>query len=115
MLIYALNFLLGIVLFSYKNTLEISSSELAIIFTIFLLILSLFRRFKALSINIIIFALGFAWTRVFFSNIINGKIKDIYLNKSINITGLIYELPEILEGLIMLDTICANASDNESY
>ncbi len=95
MLIYALNFLLGIVLFSYKNTLEISSSELAIIFTIFLLILSLFRRFKALSINIIIFALGFAWMGVFSSSIINGKIKDIYLNKSINITGLISELPEI--------------------
>ena len=60
MLIYALNFLLGISVFSFKNTLEISNNEWSVILCGFLVILALFKRHKLLALNGLIFLLGFA-------------------------------------------------------
>lgn len=57
MLIYVLNFLLGISVFSFKNTLEISNRE----WGGFLVVLVLFKRHKSLALNGLVFLLGFAW------------------------------------------------------
>jgi len=94
MLIYALNFLFGILLFSSKNTLLITGAEWMVIFAIFLAIFTLFRRYKSLSLNLGFLLLGFAWMGVISIQILNTQIKEIYLNKPILVTGEIIGLPE---------------------
>lgn len=94
MFIYALNFLLGISLFSLKNTLPITGVEWGIIFTLILAIFTLFRRHQSLSLNLVFFLLGFAWMGFISTQVLNTKVKEIYLNKPILVTGEIIELPE---------------------
>ncbi|MDC9714290.1 MAG: DNA internalization-related competence protein ComEC/Rec2 [Gammaproteobacteria bacterium] len=94
MLIYALNFLLGIGLFSLKNTLQISPVEWGLFFTLILAISISFKRYKALSLNLATLVLGFVWMSLISTQVLNTQIKDIYLNKPILITGEIVELPE---------------------
>ena len=94
MLIYALNFLLGISIFSFKNTLEISSSEWLVILCSFLAISVLFRRKKTLAINGLIFLLGFAWMGWFSTQNFSTHVEDIYLNQPILVTGIVADLPE---------------------
>jgi len=95
MLIFALNFLLGISVFSFKNTLEISNSEWGVIVGVFLAILALFIRHKLLALNGLIFLLGFAWMSWFSTQNLNTHVDDIYLNKPILVSGVISDLPEI--------------------
>ncbi|CAC9988323.1 DNA internalization-related competence protein ComEC/Rec2 [uncultured Gammaproteobacteria bacterium] len=94
MLIYALSFLLGIGLFSLKNTLQISPMEWVVIFAIFLTIFTTFKHHKPLSLNLAILVLGFAWMGVVSTQILSAKIQDNYLNKPILVRGEIVELPE---------------------
>lgn len=94
MLIYALNFLLGISVFSFKNTLEISNSEWGVILGVFLAILALFMRHKPLALNGLIFLLGFAWMGWFSTQNLNTHVDDIYLDKPLLVTGVISDLPE---------------------
>ncbi|HCV92497.1 MAG TPA: DNA internalization-related competence protein ComEC/Rec2 [Gammaproteobacteria bacterium] len=94
MLIYALNFLLGISVFSFKNTLEISSNEWVLILCGFLAIFTLFKHQKPLSLNGLVFLLGFAWMGWFSVQNLNTHVDEIYLNQSILVTGVIADLPE---------------------
>ena len=94
MLIYALNFLLGISVFSFKNTLEISSNEWVLILCGFLAIFTLFKHQKPLSLNGLVFLLGFAWMGWFSVQNLNTHVDEIYLNQSILVTGVIVDLPE---------------------
>ncbi len=94
MLIYALNFLFGIVVFSLKNTLDISIFEWGLFLAIILLFFAFFRRYKSLLLNIAIFLLGFAWMGWFSHQIISAQVSDNYLNKPILIQGKISQLPE---------------------
>ncbi|HBA95886.1 MAG TPA: hypothetical protein DCY96_02245, partial [Gammaproteobacteria bacterium] len=89
MLIYALNFLLGISVFSFKNTLEISSNEWVLILCGFLAIFTLFKHQKPLSLNGLVFLLGFAWMGWFSVQNLNTHVDEIYLNQSILVTGVI--------------------------
>ncbi len=95
MLIYSLNFLLGIVVFSLKNTLTISNFEWGVIFTILFAIFITFKRYKTYSINMVIFLLGFAWMGVFSAYILKSQVSTVYLNTPINIIGTISDLPKI--------------------
>ncbi|SMM99306.1 DNA internalization-related competence protein ComEC/Rec2 [uncultured Candidatus Thioglobus sp.] len=96
MLIYALSFGFGIVLFSLKNTLQISPLEWLLFLGIFLTIITLFKRYQALSVNLAIFLLGFAWMGIISIQVLKSEIKDEHLNKPILVTGKIVELPEKL-------------------
>ena len=95
MLIYALNFLLGISVFSFKNTPEITHSEWVLILGGLLAILALFKHYKPLALNGLVFLLGFAWMGWFSTHNLNTHVDDIYLNKPILVTGVISGLPEI--------------------
>ncbi|RUA03985.1 MAG: DNA internalization-related competence protein ComEC/Rec2 [Gammaproteobacteria bacterium] len=94
MLIYALNFGFGILLFSLKNTLQITVFEWMVIFGIILAILTGFRRYKTLSLNLGIFLLGFAWMGIISTQVLNTQVDKKYLNKPILVTGEIIGLPE---------------------
>ncbi|SMN11798.1 DNA internalization-related competence protein ComEC/Rec2 [uncultured Candidatus Thioglobus sp.] len=96
MLIYALSFGFGIVLFSLKNTLQITPLEWVLFLGIFLMIMTLFKRYKALCVNLGIFLLGFAWMGVISTQVLKSEIKEKYLNNPILVTGEIVELPEKL-------------------
>lgn len=95
MLIYSLNFLLGINLFSLKNTLEISNIELSVFFALILVIFTLFKRHKTLCLNLAMFLFGFAWMGITSHQIINSQIDDTHLNHPILVKGVIDDLPEI--------------------
>lgn len=94
MLIYSLNFLFGILLFSFKNTLEISSAEWVIIGALVLVGFMLFKRFITYSLNLGVLLLGFAWMGIISTQILSVQINNAYLNKPILVTGKIIELPE---------------------
>jgi len=94
MLIYALNFLFGILLFSLKNTLQITGIEWGAFGVLFLLILAGFKHYKTLSLGLVFFLLGFAWMGVISTQVLNAQIAEKYLNKPILVTGEIIELPE---------------------
>ncbi len=94
MLIYALNFLFGISVFSLKNTLEISPNEWGMILVGFLVILAGFKHHKPLALNGLVFLLGFAWMGWFSAQNLDTHVDDIYLNQPILITGVIVDLPE---------------------
>ncbi len=94
MFIYALNFLFGILLFSLKNTLQITNDEWVAFFVLFLVILAGFKRYKAISLGLIFFLLGFAWMGIISTQVLNTQITEKYLNKPILVTGKIVKLPE---------------------
>jgi len=94
MILFSLNFLIGIMVFSSKKTLEISTLELSIIFAILLAIFYTFRRHKSLSLNLMILLLGFSWMGIFSTHTLESKIDDIYLSKPIKVIGKIANLPE---------------------
>ena len=94
MLVYALNFLLGIGVFSFKNTLEISNNEWSVILCGFLVILALFKHRKLLSPNGLVFLLGFARMGWFSVQNLITHVDDIYPNQPILVTGVIADLPE---------------------
>jgi len=94
MLIFAINFLLGIIVFSYKSTLDISYLEFSVFLAIFLLIFATFSRFKVVSINLGFFLLGFAWMGVFSAYVLESRVADEFLYKPINIYGEITSLVE---------------------
>jgi len=94
MLIYALNFLLGIVVFSLKNTTQITSFEWGLFLVLILSFFALFKRHKPLSFNIAVFLLGFAWMSLFSNQIINAQVPNIHLNKPLLVQGKISQLPE---------------------
>ena len=94
MLIYALSFLFGILLFSLKNTLLITGLEWSAFFTVVLMIFISFRRYKIIALSLGFFLLGFAWMGIVSIQILNTQIKESYLNKPILVTGKIIELPE---------------------
>ncbi len=95
MLINALSFLSGIMVFSSKNTLEISTLEWLVFWGVFLSIFTLFRRYQILWISWAIFLLGFAWMGYSSLQIINASVADIYLNRPVLVEGVIVDLPEV--------------------
>ncbi len=95
MLIYSLSFLLGILVFSLKNTLTISGFEWGVIFAIFFAVLVTFKQYKTHSIKMMILLLGFAWMGVFSAHILKSQVDTVYLNAPINIIGKISDLPKI--------------------
>lgn len=82
MLIYALFFLLGIVIFSLKSSLEISTFEWGVFFALFCLFLALFKSHKKLSVSIGVFTLGFAWMGVFSHSVMESYLDEKFLNTS---------------------------------
>lgn len=94
MLIYALNFLFGVLLFSLKSTPLITGVEWTIIFAIILAIFMCFKHYKASSLNLVFLLLGFAWMGIISTQVLNAKIKQLHLNKPILVRGEIVKLPE---------------------
>ena len=93
MFIYALNFMLGIIVFSNKKSIEISSLEWLIFIVLIFVFLITLKKYKNISITIISFVVGFVWMGLFSQYIINTKIADIYFDKPIVIEGKIDNLP----------------------
>ncbi|HBN57999.1 MAG TPA: hypothetical protein DD382_01740, partial [Gammaproteobacteria bacterium] len=60
----------------------------------FLAIFTLFKHQKPLSLNGLVFLLGFAWMGWFSVQNLNTHVDEIYLNQSILVTGVIVDLPE---------------------
>jgi hypothetical protein len=58
-------------------------------------ILALFKHHKLLSLNGLVFLLGFAWMGWFSVQNLNTHVDDIYLNQPILVTGVIADLPEV--------------------
>lgn len=94
MLIYALFFLLGIVIFSLKSSLEISTFEWGVFFALFCLFLALFKSHKKLSVSIGVFTLGFAWMGVFSHSVMESYLDEKFLNKSILVKGHVFNLAQ---------------------
>ena len=94
MLIYTLNFLLGIVIFSLKSNIHISTAEWSIFVLTIIIITAAFiyNKFKLLAINIIIFLLGFIWMWGNSYHVMSHKVAPQYLNKNIIIEGHIIDL-----------------------
>ena len=65
MLFNALFFLIGLVVFSTKNSLELSAVEIAAILALFTAFLLTFRRNYSISVKILFTLAGFAWLAVF--------------------------------------------------
>ena len=94
MIILALNFLFGILVFSLKNSLALSMLEIFLIATLLLAVFTTFKRHKALSTNLIFFIIGFTWMGVFSTHILHSDIDEKFFNKPISIVGTIHGLPE---------------------
>ncbi|MEJ6660663.1 MAG: ComEC/Rec2 family competence protein, partial [Candidatus Thioglobus sp.] len=94
MIILALNFLFGILVFSLKNTLALSTLEIALLITLLLVVFTTFKRYKPFSINLIFFIIGFIWMGVFSTLILHPDIDEKFFNKPISVVGKIHALPE---------------------
>ena len=94
MIIFALNFLFGILVFSLKNTLALSTLEIALLVTLLLVVFTTFKRYKPFSINLIFFIIGFTWMGVFSTLILHPDIDEKFFNKPISVVGTIHGLPE---------------------
>ena len=94
MLILALNFLLGITLFSHKELLVISSGEYWAISLVFFIVFILFKRYKTLSINLLAILLGFIWMAVVSNQSFDRQVSQNALEKPTLIKGTILDLPE---------------------
>ncbi len=95
MLFFALNFLLGIMLFSVRDTLSLSTLEIGLVLSLILVILTLFRRQKFIALSLVFFALGFGWMGLFSSQVLQSNIDESYFNTPINVTGTIDGMPNI--------------------
>ncbi len=91
MLIYALSFLFGIVLFSLKQDFSITLLEGFIVF----LCLAIIAFKKQWRMPTIIIVLGFFWMGIYSFWILSNNVKPHFLNKNIVITGTIVDLPQI--------------------
>jgi competence protein ComEC len=94
MLIYALALLSGILLFSFKNSLQISPLEWGLFLGLISAIFSTFRRYQALSLSLAIFLLGFIWMGFISTQVLKSQVQEVYLNKVILVTGKVVGLPE---------------------
>ncbi|MDC9726550.1 MAG: DNA internalization-related competence protein ComEC/Rec2 [Candidatus Thioglobus sp.] len=94
MLFFALNFLFGILLFSVKNTLVFSSTEIGTFLALLLVVLLTFRRQKSLAINLLFFIAGFSWMGLFSTQLLNNGIDEKHFNTPIMVTGTIADLPQ---------------------
>ena len=95
MFIFALNFLLGIMVFSVKDAVSISPSELILSFAILAGILTTFSRHKPIAFNLMFFVAGFAWMGLFSTYALEANIDDNFFNTPISIIGTIQDLPQI--------------------
>ncbi|HIB30509.1 MAG TPA: DUF4131 domain-containing protein, partial [Candidatus Thioglobus sp.] len=95
MVFFALNFLLGIMVFSVKNTLSLSTPEISLIFILILVILATFKRQKPIAMSLVFFILGFGWMGLFSIHALQANIDEKYFNTSINVVGTIADIPKI--------------------
>ena len=95
MLFFALNFLLGIMVFSIKNTLSLSLLELSLIFALLLVVLATFRHQKIISTNLLFFIMGFGWMSLFSNQILQSNIDEKFFNTPISVIGTIQDIPRI--------------------
>jgi len=93
MLFNALFFLAGLVVFSTKNTLELSPVEMALILALFIIFLATFRRKFSISVKILFALAGFAWMSIFSYTLMNQGIDEKFLNQPIETQGYIVSLP----------------------
>jgi competence protein ComEC len=94
MLQYALSFLLGIVGFSLKSNLSLSTLDGGLIALVFLLILGLLKHHKSLAKTVTFLLLGFGWMWGFSTQVLSQKVNESFLNHPIKISGKILTLPE---------------------
>ena len=95
MVFFALNFLLGIMVFSVKNTLSLSTPEISLIFILILVILATVKRQKPIAMSLVFFILGFGWMGLFSIHALQANIDEKYFNTSINVVGTIADIPKI--------------------
>lgn len=90
MLLYALSFLFGIIVFADKSNISISNNEILVftILSIFALIL-FWQNYKKASITIAMLLIGFAWMGFNSQQLINNNIENKFLNKYIAVEGVI--------------------------
>ncbi|MCH9646381.1 MAG: DNA internalization-related competence protein ComEC/Rec2 [Proteobacteria bacterium] len=94
MLILALNFLLGILVFSLKNTVALSTLEITLFFILAGLVFATFKAYKTFSKNLILFIAGFVWMGIFSTNILHSNISEEFFNKPVSVVGKIQNLPD---------------------
>ncbi len=94
MLILALNFLLGVLVFSLKNTLTLSTLEITLFLALIGVVFATFKRYKSFSKNLILFITGFVWMGIFSSHALHSNIAEEFFNKPINVVGKIHSLPD---------------------
>ncbi len=92
MLIYGLSFLLGVVLFSRKITLEITALEWDLLLGGLGLFFTLFSRWRTQAVVLGFLLLGFVWMAGFSTWVLSSKVSEIYLNKPIKMMGNISSL-----------------------
>ena len=95
MFIFALNFLLGIMVFSVKNTISLSTGELILFIAILMGILATFSRHKLIAFSLIFFTAGFSWMGLFSTHVLKADIDEQFFNTPIGIIGTIQELPQV--------------------
>lgn len=93
MLFNALFFLIGLVVFSTKNSLELSAVEIAAILALFTAFLLTFRRNYSISVKILFTLAGFAWMAVFSHTLMNQSLDEEFLNQPMETRGFIVSLP----------------------
>jgi len=95
MLFFALTFLLGVMAFSVKNTLPLSTPEISLIVILILVILATFKRQKPIAISLVFFIFGFGWMGLFSIHVLQANIDEKYFNTPINVVGTIADIPKI--------------------
>ena len=93
MLINALFFLFGLMIFSSKNNLEFDNVESAILLLVFAGFLVTLRHKPNISVKIFFALAGFTWMAVFSHFLLNQTIDEKYLNQPIESRGFIVSLP----------------------
>ena len=93
MLFNALFFLAGVVVFSAKNTLELSAVEMVLILALFIAFFTTFRRKNSISVKILFTLVGFAWMGVFSHTLMNQGLDEEFLNQPIETRGFVVSLP----------------------
>lgn len=94
MLIFAFNFLFGIMVFSLKSTLIFSNLELSLFFALLVAVLLTFKRYNLISMSLIFFAAGFAWMGTFSTTTLQTNIAEKNFNTPISVVGKIQDLPK---------------------
>ena len=93
MLFNALFFLIGLVVFSTKNTLQLNTIEMAAILVIFVALLVTFKAKYSISVKILFALAGFTWMAVFSHNLMNQSLEEQFVNQPIETRGFIVSLP----------------------